>query len=217
MSEIGAQARSEQAQLMQRQVQWLVDREEIRNTKQLYCRFSDNGRYGEWEDLFTEDYTCELYGPPTADGSEAHVVKFSTKEAWVSFARKSGALRAQIDATAGRGDANPGHAANGASDVSAQRVPGTGGWAPGAAHHMHGGEIEFTGPDTARAIWPSQFNGNNGYYDEEYRKVQGIWKIARGKFFAQARREYAEGDYPYSLEVGDRPASPNRQIQINFK
>jgi hypothetical protein len=79
-------------------------------------------------------------------------------------------------------------------------------WSANAAHHIHGGEIEFTGPDAARAIWPSQFEGINGYHDEEYRRVDGAWKIARGRFFAQAHRIYGQSDYPYRLEVGHEPA-----------
>lgn len=71
-----------------------------------------------------------------------------------------------------------------------------GAWSANAAHHIHGGEIEPTGPDTARAIWPSQFDGLNGYHDEEYRRVDGVWKISRGRFFAQARRVYQLDDTP---------------------
>ncbi len=76
------------------------------------------------------------------------------------------------------------------------RLPGGQGWTPGACHHVHGGEIEMTGPDSARAIWPSRFDGGNRYYDEELCCEDGVWKMLRQRFFAQARREYRASDYP---------------------
>jgi hypothetical protein len=53
-------------------------------------------------------------------------------------------------------------------------------------HHGHMPEIELTGPDTARGIWAmldlvklgAGFVGY-GHYHEEYRKVDGDWRIAR--------------------------------------
>jgi hypothetical protein len=53
------------------------------------------------------------------------------------------------------------------------------------AHHGHMPEIELTGPDTARGIWAmvdvvklgAGFVGY-GHYHEEYRKVEGDWRIA---------------------------------------
>src|SRR5688572_5665145 len=113
----------EQVERLTRQVQWLLDKEGIRNTKQLYCRLVDSGRYDEWQDLFTEDYYCQPYAPRMADGSPPRVTKFPTKQAWIDFARTSGAARARIDATAGResgvppGTATPGPAGG-------QRLPG---------------------------------------------------------------------------------------------
>jgi hypothetical protein len=181
---------------LKRQLTWLLDKEAIRKVKQQYCRYSDNGRFDDFEKLFTDDYHSEINGPPTGDGSAPQLLTFPSREAWVSFARTQGALRARVDATAGTEG----------PDKAATGFKGASGWNPGAAHHMHGGEIESTGPDTARAIWPSQFDGINGYYDEEYRKVDGVWKIARGHFFAQARREYHETDYPYKLEIGQASA-----------
>jgi hypothetical protein len=212
MSDANASELAKQVDLLTRQVQWLLDKEGIRNTKQLYCRLVDSGRYDDWEKIFTDDYTCEINGPPTADGSAPNVLKFPNKQAWVDFARASGSKRAMVDATAGR----EGQPDGGQPSAPGRRLPGVGGWNPGAAHHMHGGEIEFTGPDTARAIWPSQFDFGNGYYDEEYRKVDGMWKIARGKFFSQARREYSASDYPYPLEVGSVEAGRTPAERINF-
>ncbi len=53
-------------------------------------------------------------------------------------------------------------------------------------HHGHMPEIELTGPDTATGIWAmvdvvklgAGFVGY-GHYHEEYRKVEGDWRIAR--------------------------------------
>lgn len=194
---------------LRQQVQWLLDKEGIRNTKQLYCRFSDNGRYDEFEQLFTDDYQCIINGPPGTDGKTPEPLVFPSRDAWTGFARTQGALRARVDATAGA--EGPSRAAG------SDRLAGTSGWTPGSAHHMHGGEIEFTGPDTARAIWPSQFDGINGYYDEEYRKVGGVWKIARGQFFAQARREYHDTDYPYALAVGEAATGRSREDALQYR
>jgi hypothetical protein len=53
-------------------------------------------------------------------------------------------------------------------------------------HHGHMPEIELMGPGTARGIWAMEdivklgagFVGY-GHYHEEYRKVEGDWRIAR--------------------------------------
>ena len=63
------------------------------------------------------------------------------------------------------------------------------------AHHLHQPDIQLTGPDTARGVWAMQdynewphaigvpgspqavgFRGY-GFYEEEYRRVDGAWKI----------------------------------------
>lgn len=194
---------------LQQRVTWLLDKEAIRNLKQLYCRFSDNGRFDEFETLFTDDFTCQINGPPGADGKTPPPLEFPSRTAWVTFARTQGALRAQVDATAGAAGPRK-------ESADGSTLAGVSAWSPGAGHHMHGGEIEFTAPGAARAIWPSQFDGINGYYDEEYRKVDGRWKIARERFFAQARREYHLTDHPYALEVGRKPEDLVRQRQIDF-
>lgn len=53
-------------------------------------------------------------------------------------------------------------------------------------HHGHTPEIEITGPDTATGIWAmvdivklgDGFTGY-GHYHDEYRKIDGHWKIAK--------------------------------------
>jgi hypothetical protein len=86
---------------LKRQLTWLLDKEAIRKVKQQYCRYSDNGRFDDFEKLFTDDYHSEINGPPTGDGSAPQLLTFPSREAWVSFARTQGALRARVDATAG--------------------------------------------------------------------------------------------------------------------
>ncbi len=66
-------------------------------------------------------------------------------------------------------------------------------------HHGHMPEIELTGPDTARGIWAmldvvklgAGFVGY-GHYHEEYRKVDGHWRIAR----LRLTRLHIEGEGP---------------------
>lgn len=180
-----------------RQVQQLQDVEAIRAVKHDYCRLADNGRYDEFADLFTDDYTCELYFLPSGDSSEPNLLRFDSKDAWIDFVRRNGAARAAVDAAA-RADAPSG--------VTNPERPEDLALRAGMVHHMHGGKIELTGDDAARAIWPSYFGDGDlatvGYYDEEYRREGGRWKIAREKFFAQALRRYSATDYPYPLEVG---------------
>ncbi len=57
-------------------------------------------------------------------------------------------------------------------------------------HHGHMSEIEVTGPDSARGIWSMEDHiwfaegggmtklWGTGWYEEEYRRVDGEWRIA---------------------------------------
>jgi hypothetical protein len=73
-------------------------------------------------------------------------------------------------------------------------------------HHGHMPEIELTGPDTARGIWAmldvvklgAGFVGY-GHYHEEYRKVEGDWRIAR----LLLTRLHIEGEGPSADQVVD--------------
>src|ERR1700748_1069921 len=118
----------EEISQLKEQVQWLLDKEEIRKLKLLYCRYSDNGRFEDFAELFAADYRTEIFGPPQADGAMPQPQIFASVKDWIAFAR----TRREV-------------------------------WSANAAHHIHGGEIEKTGPVSARAIWPSQFEGINGY------------------------------------------------------
>ena len=54
-------------------------------------------------------------------------------------------------------------------------------------HRVHPGEITFTGEDTANVIWPMDDEveskvfhlRGSGYYEEQYRREGGVWRIAR--------------------------------------
>jgi hypothetical protein len=188
---MGAEQLQQRLDQLELEVRRLRDLEEIRQTKYDYCRLADNGRYEEFGDLFTEDYTCELNFPPGGDGSGPGVMRFESKAAWLDFVRRNGAARAAVDAAA---------AAGVSGGVTNAGQPGDLTLRAGMVHHMHGGKIELTGPDTAWAIWPSYFgDGDNatvGSYDEEYRREDGRWKISRERFFAQALRAYKECDRP---------------------
>lgn len=58
-------------------------------------------------------------------------------------------------------------------------------------HHGHMSEIEITGPDTARGVWSMEDHiwfpaalglgqlWGTGWYEEDYRRVDARWKIAR--------------------------------------
>ncbi len=187
----------ERLEALEAEVGRLRDIDGIRATKYEYCRLADNGRYDEFGDLFTDDYLCELWFLPPVGSDEPNVIRFSSKAEWVDFVDRNGAARAAVDAAA-RADASGG--------VTVPAQEGDLVLKSGMAHQMHGGRIEFTGPDSARAIWPSYFGDGAeatlGYYDEEYRREGGRWKIARERFFAQALRRYKDTDYPYDLELG---------------
>jgi hypothetical protein len=181
---------------MEARLRELEDLEAIREVKYAYCRLADNGRYDEFADLFSEDYTCELNFLPLGEAGTPNVMRFESKAAWTDFVRRNGAGRAAVDAAA-RADLPGG--------VTNSGEPGDLTLRAGMVHHMHGGKIELTGPDSARAIWPSYFGdgdgGTVGYYDEEYRREDGRWRIARERFYAQALRAYKGSDRPYPLEV----------------
>lgn len=59
-------------------------------------------------------------------------------------------------------------------------------------HHGQNAEIDITGPDTARATWGLYFyqvdtqtrtlTQLGGVYDDEYRRVDGSWKMSRTVF-----------------------------------
>lgn len=92
-------------------------------------------------------------------------------------------------------------------------------------HHCHTPEIEFTGPDSARGVWAMMDfvdwpNGPNpretpdsrgffgyGHYEEEYRRLDGEWKISFLRL-TRLRVDPIAADHPKSRQ-GLLPHSPD--------
>ena len=130
-------------------VQRLLDIESIKQLKSRYCRFIDTKQWERLRDLFTADARFEGLGSaPTGAGVEEFVGGISTR--------------------------------------LARAV---------AVHHCHTPDIAFVDADTARGVWAMQdfvqwlepielreapgaqgFVGF-GHYEEEYRRIDGQWKI----------------------------------------
>ena len=128
----------------------LVDREKIKTLKAQYCRFLDTKQWKRLRGLFLDEAVFEGFGSaPTG----ATVDRFVTG----ASARLQDAL---------------------------------------TVHHCHMAEIAFDGSDRARAVWamvdvvefldgknPVEVPGARGFigyghYEDEYRRVDGIWKFS---------------------------------------
>jgi len=78
------------------------------------------------------------------------------------------------------------------------------------AHHVHHPEIDFTGPDTARGIWAMEDTfielgagitiRGAAFYEDEYVKVGGNWKIKHTGYKRTFEEMVARADTP-SLQV----------------
>ncbi len=149
----------------------LSDLEDIRQLKARYCRYLDLRQWAEWRALFTDDADCSSPGVRAAlgEGFGGGVDDF------VTYVKETQDARDQAYGRAA------------ASGASAPVLTGI--------HHVHAPEIEFTGPDKARAIWrlstlhpPSVARPGAGsvvfgyglYYDECRREAQG-WKFTSVK------------------------------------
>jgi len=60
------------------------------------------------------------------------------------------------------------------------------------SHHGHNGEVELTGPDTARGTWSlafvtydprtKAFRSLTGFYSDEYRRTSAGWRVSASTF-----------------------------------
>lgn len=132
------------------------DIEAIRQLKARYFRYMDTKDWASYHAVFTEDVVFDVRGGMEATPADPRYADppVTGADAAVAFIR------------------------NGLESLV-------------SAHQGFTPEIELTGPDTARGIWAmtdvlragpgAQFRTARGYghYHEEYRKVDGAWKIAR--------------------------------------
>lgn len=128
----------------------LCDIEEIKQLKARYLRFGDTKQIDEFEKLFTEDVSLIYIGVPRA-GPEA-------PSDW-TFEGRDQFIRETVKA-----------------------------WPMfESAHQAYLPEIAITGPTTAKGIWgihdylvmPHCIFRAWGHYHEDYRKVDGAWKISK--------------------------------------
>jgi hypothetical protein len=131
----------------------LAEKDAIRELKARYFRCLDTKAWDEWRTVFTDDLIVRVDVTPSRLG-EKGIPAPSPKGA---------------DAFVGQ------HRVSLADYVT--------------VHHGHTYEITLTGPETATGIWAMedivQFPGSEGrmhgygHYHEEYRKMDGKWRIAR--------------------------------------
>ena len=151
----------------------------IRQTKAKYCRYIDTKQWGRLAAIFTPDCRFEGLGsaPPGAD-----VATF----------------------------------VQGVSSRLANTI---------SVHHCHMQETVMTGPDSARVIWAMEdfvefTDGSTvketpgskgffgyGHYEEEYRRVDGEWKIAFLRL-TRLRLDPIPVDAP-APRMGQRQATPD--------
>jgi len=158
--------------------QWLASREHIKELKARYCRYIDTKQWQRLATLFTDDCRFEGLGSAPAGADVATFV----------------------------------------AGVSSRLAPTI------SVHHCHMPELVATGPDTARGIWSMEdfvewtdgstvketpgsrgFYGY-GYYEEEYRREGGRWKISFLRL-ARLRIDAVPADQP-APRMGQRAPTP---------
>ncbi len=131
-------------------IERLLDFEHVKRLKAEYCRFVDTKQWARLRALFTEDVVFDGFGSAPSG---------STLDTFIS----------------------------GISSRLADAV---------TVHHCHMPEIEFIAPGRVRVVWammdivelfgdrsPREAPGHRGFiglghYEDEYRKIDGEWKIA---------------------------------------
>jgi hypothetical protein len=136
---------------MRREIEDLLDIEEIKQVKYLYSHYYDGGEVEKAFELFTEDAVCE-FGPRYGDWIGRDQIREKYSGIWAAN-RANGGLPYEV------------------------------------LHAFTNPHIVLSGPDTAEGWWyllefTTKVGADNpprifGVYRDEYRKVQGSWKIAR--------------------------------------
>jgi len=130
-------------------LQTLLDLEQIKRLKAAYCRYLDTKQWPRLRALFADETIFEGFGSaPTGSTADQFIAGIA--------ARLTDAV---------------------------------------TVHHCHMPEIEFLDPDRARGVWammdlvdlgegrsPREAPGHRGFlglghYEEEYRRVDGLWKF----------------------------------------
>jgi hypothetical protein len=160
-------------------VQALADREAIKGLKARYCRFVDQKQWTRLRGLFAPDATFDGFGSaPTGATVDQFIAGISARLAKVV-----------------------------------------------SIHHCHTPEIALTGPGTARGIWPMtdylQFPDDAppreapdskgfvgfGYYEEEYRQINGEWRFSFLRL-TRLRIDPLRADHP-AVRPGFLAATPD--------
>ena len=136
----------------------LAATEEISKLKARYFRFMDTKRWADWQDVFAPDALMDMTGEAAAMRSIGFTIPEDVSFVWRSSESICSAVAGALEHVT-------------------------------SAHHGHMGELELTSPTEARGIWamedlilyrgPAPVAGFRGYghYFENYRKVDGAWRI----------------------------------------
>lgn len=152
----------------------LAEKDAIRELKARYFRLLDTKDWDEWRHVFSDDVFVRVDLTPSKRGEEGIPAPLPAgADAFVTSMRERNA------------------------DIL-------------TVHHGHTCEINITGPETANGIWAMedivQLAGSErvmrgyGHYHEEYRKVDGSWRISR-LYLKRLRVDYFGGPPPSDAEV----------------
>lgn len=152
----------------------IAEKDAIRELKARYFRCLDTKDWDEWRKVFTDDVVVRVDLTPSRRGEQGVPSDNPVgADAFVALNRQRLADYVTV-------------------------------------HHGHTYEIAITGPDTATGIWAMedivQPAGSDrvmrgyGHYHEEYRKVDGTWRIAR-MYLKRLRIDFTGGPPMTAAEI----------------